>query len=278
MPELAKYINDPNWVQRGEDGKVTGMRAELLPYVFRDELGEQFRDMTRGGTKESNVMGDLVFTVILGVMTMGVGTAAASAAGLTATTAGGAAATGVGGLSGALTGGAGLSTTGSVVAGGVSGGLSAAAKGGNIGTGILTGGIGGAASGLVSNGIASTGVDWLDKGTLVNNALTKGTVGAATTFARGGDAGDAGVNFLAGAGSSVVMEGLAYNNLTTGMPAIDSVVGSLLTQTIGGAINPADAPSIAKPKPDTTATTDTPDTPTASVPVYRGGRVNYVKR
>lgn len=250
IPELQQYIDNPEWVQRDDGGKITAMRAELLPYVFREQLGEEFRDITRGGTKKAGGFGDVVGALIIGVATAGFGIAAAAGMGLTA------AGTAAGGLTGAITGGTALSTTGSIVAGGITGGLGSAINGGNIGTGILTGGIGGGLTPLVSQGLAGTGADWLKSGSMANSALSSGVTGAAKTAVTGGNIGDA---FLAGAGTSAVMGGLKEAGLTTGNGMIDGMIGSLVRSSFNSALaNPPAAQGVA-PATNTAAAPTTPE-------------------
>jgi hypothetical protein len=113
-PEFAKYANDPAWVTKDDTGNITAMRAELVPFMLREALGEEFRDINRGGTKAANGFGDLVKMVVIGTVTAGFGTAAAMGMGMS---------TGAGAT-------AALTTGGKIVAGAVSGGMSAGLQGG----------------------------------------------------------------------------------------------------------------------------------------------------
>lgn len=181
MPELKQYLDDQSWVQRDKDGNITSVRAELLPLMFSEDIGEEARNLNRGVTDESDFLGSLIPTLILGLATAGIGTAAASAMGMT--TAGTAT-----GLSGALLpAGTALTGTGALTAGTIGGGLNSAIQGEDIGkgvlTGVLTGGLNQVASPYISNTLGGMGITnkWL------NDAITGGTIGSLKSGLTGGN-------------------------------------------------------------------------------------------
>jgi len=168
-PSLAKYLNDPNWVARDENGNITSIRAELYPYLMREQLGGEFKDINRGSTKEADGLGQLMKAAILGLVTGGFGVGAAGALGMGAAGAG----AGLGATA------AGLTPAGMATAGGISGGLSAGLTGNNIGKGILLGGLGGGAAGYISPYVSS-GLTDMGLNGITNNVLTKGLTGTLT--------------------------------------------------------------------------------------------------
>jgi hypothetical protein len=131
MPELQQYLDDPNWVAKDENGNITQIRAELYPLLMREALGEESRDINRGGTKESGGFGDLVKMALLGTVTGGLGLAGATAMGL------GTAAAGAG-LGATM---AGMGTAGLATAGAIGGALNAGLTDQDILRGALTGGV-----------------------------------------------------------------------------------------------------------------------------------------
>lgn len=173
-PELAKYINDPNWVARDENGNITNIRAELYPLLMRESLGEESRDINRGVTDQSDVFGNLVKMALLGTVTGGLGLAGASALGL------GTAAAGAG--MGATM--AGMGTGGLATAGAIGGGLSAGLTGNDILKGALTGGVlggvGGIAKGYAPGISDSIGLSNAVGSKLGTNIITGGIKGAAS--------------------------------------------------------------------------------------------------
>jgi hypothetical protein len=167
MPELQKYMNDPAWVARDDKGKITNIRAELVPLLMRESLGEEYRDITRGNTKSSDFLGDLIGSIALGAITGGFGIAGAGAMGLSSAAAG----AGLGATA------AGLGAGGMAVAGGLSGALGSAVTGGDVLKGGLTGALSGGfskwANPTVSNSLTGMGITGG-----ANSALTGGLTSA----------------------------------------------------------------------------------------------------
>lgn len=226
--ELAQYLNDPNWVTRDENGNITHARAELYPLLMRESLGEEYRDMNRGGTKAAGGFGDVVKAAILGVVTGGLGLAGASALGM------GTAAAGAGlGATAAGMGAGGLAT-----AGAISGGLNSAFTGGDVLKGALTGGLTGGfskfASPYVGNTLGNMGVT----GTM-NKALTGGltsTLGGGLSSAITGGQFNPISSFASGAtqgymGSQSGKDMLGGIGITD--PYLQRMAGSLASGTVG---------------------------------------------
>lgn len=223
IPELAQYIDDPNWVQRGEDGQITGMRAELMPYVFGQELSDVSRELQRGGTPEADVAGKLIGSLVLGIVTGGLGIAGAAAAGLT--TAGTAA-----GMAGAmLPAGTALSTGGLALSSGIGAGLNTAINGGDAGDFVKNfamGGLGSYAGAkltpTISNAVGNSTV-----GGALSGGLTRGGLSALS----GGNFGD---GFTQGAVSSLV-NGASRNYLAPalGDAGVDQSFANWLSSTAG---------------------------------------------
>jgi hypothetical protein len=167
MPELKPYLDDPAWVTRDDKGKITNIRAELVPLLMRESLGEEYRDITRGNTKSSDFLGDLIGSIALGAITGGMGIAGAGAMGLSSAAAG----AGLGATA------AGLGAGGMAVAGGLGGALGSAVTGGNVLKGGLTGALSGGfskwASPTVSNSLKGLGITGG-----ANSALTGGLTSA----------------------------------------------------------------------------------------------------
>lgn len=178
MPELKPYLDDPAWVTK-TDGKVTAVRAELLPLMLRESIGEEYRGLARGSTKESDFIGDLVKMALLGTVTGGMGLAGASALGL------GTAAAGAG--MGATM--AGMGTAGLATAGAIGGGLSAGLTGNDILKGALTGGVlggvGGIAKGYAPGISDSIGLSNVVGDKLGTNIISGGIKGAASGALKG---------------------------------------------------------------------------------------------
>ena len=257
LPEMQQYLDNPAWVTKTE-GKVTAVRAELLPYVLRESIGEEFRDIVRGGTKQADGIGSIVKAVVIGVATAGFGTAFSAAAGGTV---GGA--TGMAGVT-AASGGAALSTTGSIMAGAAGGAMSAGLQGSNILEGAALGGLGAAAAPYISKPLANAG---LTNKTL-NAAATQGITGGLKSAIQGKD----------------VMTGIVAGGLTGAinsmMPktgagfvdkAITGVVGNVVTGYVGQMFG--DMPTAAPATSSTTATTATPAPVAVSNTVARQSRV-----
>lgn len=171
LPHLKKYLDDPNWVSRGEDGAVESIRAELYPLLMQEALGGEYRNINRGSTKESDFMGDMVKSLVMGVATGGLGLAGASALGF------GSAAAGAGlGATAAGMGAGGLAT-----AGAISGGLNSALTGGDVLKGALTGGLTGGLSKFAAPTINSA-----LGGMGVNGSMRNVLTGGLTSLAGGG--------------------------------------------------------------------------------------------
>lgn len=248
LPEMQQYLDNPAWVTK-TDGKVTAVRAELLPYVLRESIGEEFRDMTRGGTKSANGLGDLIGMVVIGMVTAGFGTAAATGMGMTTTT-------------GALT------TAGKIAAGAIGGGMSSGLQGGNILEGAALGGLGAAATPYISKPLADAGLT----NTNLNAAATRGITGGVKAGIQGKDV-----------ATGVVADGIA-GAITdmmpkTGVGFVDKGITGLVGNVVGGYVGqllgntPAAAPTAAPAAGSTPATTATPTPVAASNTVARQSRV-----
>ena len=252
MPELKPYLDDPAWVTK-TDGKVTAVRAELLPLMLRESIGEEYRDMARGTTKAANGFGDLVKMVVVGTVTAGFGTAAAAGMGMTTTT-------------GALT------TAGKVAAGAIGGGMSSALQGDNILKGAALGGLGAAASPYISKPLANAG---LTNATL-NAGATKAITGGLSAAIKGDDIG---AGAVAGGITGMITSLLpgSDNKMVNG--AINSVVGNVVGGYVKQLMNPASgsattaAPTSNTAAPSTTPATQAPSTLSNRYYAAQQGRV-----
>lgn len=252
IPELQQHIDDPSWVTKDNSGNITAIRAELVPYVMRQALGDEFANINRGMTDESDVLGTLVGTIVIGVMTAGIGSAFAAGMGMTtAVGAGGAALTGAAGVE-ALAAGASLTAGGMATAGAIGGGLSTALQGGSgsdILRGAALGGLGGAASGYVSNGVQSTlgGVsDTFNAAStaadgsrvaagLGNQMLTRGITSGAGAAIQGRDPVNAAITAAA---SAAVAYGLTDDNgRYSDNRLVNDVTGNLVNTLVGGTVS-----------------------------------------
>lgn len=183
-PALQKYLDDPSWVSKDENGNITNIRAELYPMLMREQLGQEYRDIARGGTKDADGFGGIVKALVLGVATGGLGLAGASALGF------GSAAAGAGlGATAAGMGYGGLAT-----AGAIGGGLNAALTGGDVLKGALTGGVAGGFTKWASPTV----------GGALNNM---GVTGTANKVLSGG------LTSMAGGGLSSAITGSQFNPL-----------------------------------------------------------------
>jgi len=227
-PNLAKYVTDPNWVQKDENGNILSVRAELYPQLLKEQLGEEYRRLTRGNTKEVDGFGNLVGSLILGGLTGGFGVAGAGALGLSSAAAG----AGLGATS------AGLGAGGTAVAGALSGGLNSALTGDNILKGALTGGLTGGFSKWVSPTVGNTLSNLGITGT-TNNVLTGGltsALGGGLSSAVTGNQFNPISSFASGAtqgymGSQVGKETLGGLGITN--PYAQRMVGSLASGAAG---------------------------------------------
>lgn len=248
LPEMQQYLDDPAWVTK-TDGKVTAVRAELLPYVLRESIGEEFRDMTRGGTKSANGLGDLIGMVVIGMVTAGFGTAAATGMGMTTTT-------------GALT------TAGKIAAGAIGGGMSSGLQGGNILEGAALGGLGAAATPYISKPLADAGLT----NTTLNAAATQGITGGVKAGIQGKDVA---TGVVAGGIAGAITDMMPK----TGVGFVDKGITGLVGNVVGGYVGqllgntPAAAPTAAPAAGSTPATTATPTPVAASNTVARQSRV-----
>jgi hypothetical protein len=193
IPELEKLINDPNWVVRDDNGNITQVRAELLPYIFGQELHQQGIELHRGATPRSNGAFNLAKNLFLGLFTGGLGIA--GAAGLGLTTAGTAS-----GMAGAmLPAGTALSTGGMVLSSGLGAGLHTAINGGDLGDfakNFAMGSIGGYAGSKLSP-VLSKAVGNNTIGNALSGGLTRGGLNAVS-------GGDFGTGFIQGGLNSLV--------------------------------------------------------------------------
>lgn len=254
MPELKPYLDDPAWVTK-TDGKVTAIRAELLPLMLRESIGEEYRDMTRGTTKDAEGFGGLVKMVVIGTVTAGFGAAAAAGMGMTTAT-------------GALT------AAGQVTAGAIGGGMSAGLQGGNILQGAALGGLGGAASPYISKPLTDAG---LTNKTL-NAGATKAITGGLSAAIQGKDVA---MGAVAGGITGMITSMLPDTGSKSVNGAINGVIGNVVGGYVSQMMNPAGASTdTAATVADTTTTTtddeDATDTPAASNNRYYAARQSRV--
>lgn len=254
LPEMQQYLDNPAWVTK-TDGKVTAVRAELLPYVLRESIGEEFRDIARGSTKRADGLGAIVQAVVIGVVTAGFGTAASTAMGMT--TGAGAGAT-MGGAAKALT------TAGKIAAGAMGGGMASGLQGTNILEGAALGGLGAAAAPYISKPLADAG---LTNKTL-NAAATQGITGGLKSVIQGTDVMTGAV---AGGITGAITSMLPKTGAGFVDKAITGVVGNVVTGYVGQMFG--NAPTAAPATGSTPATTTTPATAAANNTVARQSRV-----
>lgn len=227
-PTLKKYLDDPSWVSKDEDGNVTSIRAELYPMLMREQLGQEYRDIARGGTEASDGIGGLVKSLILGTVTGGLGLAGASALGFGSAAAG----AGLGATA------AGMGYGGLAVAGALGGGLSSALTGGDVIKGALTGGLAGGftkfASPYVGDTLSGMGVTGTTNkvlsggltsmaGSGLGSAVTGNKFNPLSSFASGATQG-----YM---GSQAGKEMLGDIGITN--PYMQRMVGSLASGTMG---------------------------------------------
>ncbi len=259
LPEMQQYLDDPAWVTK-TDGKVTAVRAELLPYVLRESLGEEFRDMARGGTERSDGMGGLVKAVVIGMVTAGFGTALSAAVGGTV---GGA--TGMAGVTAAANGAA-LSTTGSVIAGAAGGAMSSGLQGGNILEGAALGGLGAAATPYISKPLANAG--------LTNKALNAGATQGIVGGLKAGITGkDVTTGVLAGGITGAVNSMMPKTGVGFMDKAITSVVGNVVSGYVGQMLGNTGQPTQPTQAATPATSNTTPAPAVASSAVARQSRV-----
>lgn len=165
-PTLQQYLDDPSWVSKDENGNITNIRAELYPMLMREQLGQEYRDIARGGTKAADGMGDIVKALVMGVATGGLGLAGAQTLGLGTAAAG----SSLGATA------AGMGYGGLATAGAFTGSLNSALTGGDILKGALTGGLSGGFTKFASPYVGKTLSNMGVTGT-ANKVLTGGLTG-----------------------------------------------------------------------------------------------------